>query len=378
MSGAKECAPFTDFFAARYTGWIHFPTAGLYNFSLASDDGSLFYLGKDMNKALIDDDGLHAIVDPDTNPMHTAVFDTTSMIDKASFPAMGLNVPFRLDYYENSGWNGLQLKWDEGRGDGKFDIISSEHYRVLINATGPPDIKQGPGGKYTWCDQVSFPERVGDGRCDEENNVDGCWDGGDCCQTTCSSPGFQADGFKCGTDETTKGQDYLQCSANLKQGLDAEFFYWTNEKRPSFAFDTENTVEVVNVPQINWPSSSDDWQEFNVSGNVHSFVKFALRITGFIRIKNGGYYTFYLSSDDGSAMWIDNTEVIDNFDEHGTETMSARMWLSAGFHALQVKRETGWCGVRVVCGYVCVCCCMVNPSFINTNSDSCVPSDPLL
>ena len=51
--------------------------------------------------------------------------------------------------------------------------------------------------KYLWCDQVPFPTAVSDGRCDPENNVLGCWDGGDCCQNTCVDGEYHCSLFVC-------------------------------------------------------------------------------------------------------------------------------------------------------------------------------------
>ena len=36
------------------------------------------------------------------------------------------------------------------------------------------------------CADASSPASVGDGQCDAANNVSPCWDGGDCCETTCA------------------------------------------------------------------------------------------------------------------------------------------------------------------------------------------------
>ena len=53
--------------------------------------------------------------------------------------------------------------------------------------------------------------------------------------------------------------------------------------------------------------------------------RFAARFTGYVDIPADGAYTFALTSDDGSSLWIDGVPVVD----HG------------GAHSL--SRKAGWC-----------------------------------
>lgn len=68
------------------------------------------------------------------------------------------------------------------------------------------------------------PSYAGDGWCDEENNIDGCWDGGDCCSSTCrGGPTARSIldpnrynystrvSFTCGTDTFGTGWNTYNC-----------------------------------------------------------------------------------------------------------------------------------------------------------------------
>jgi len=44
---------------------------------------------------------------------------------------------------------------------------------------------QEAGDEAGPCDDAAYPSWAGDGYCDSSNNTDGCWDGGDCCESTC-------------------------------------------------------------------------------------------------------------------------------------------------------------------------------------------------
>lgn len=63
---------------------------------------------------------------------------------------------------------------------------------------------------------------------------------------------------------------------------------------------------------------------------------FSIRYSGYIQISNAGSYTFYTSSDDGSKLFIDGTQVVDNDGLHGTQESSGSIPLTAGLHPITV------------------------------------------
>lgn len=63
---------------------------------------------------------------------------------------------------------------------------------------------------------------------------------------------------------------------------------------------------------------------------------FSIRYSGYIQIDTQGSYTFYTSSDDGSKLFIDGTEVVDNDGAHGTRERSGSINLTAGLHDITV------------------------------------------
>ena len=63
---------------------------------------------------------------------------------------------------------------------------------------------------------------------------------------------------------------------------------------------------------------------------------FAARYTGALQVETAGTYTFYLTSDDGSALSLDGAQVIDHDGLHATTTREVTLDLAAGAHALEV------------------------------------------
>ncbi|WP_179374855.1 PA14 domain-containing protein [Winogradskyella wichelsiae] len=63
---------------------------------------------------------------------------------------------------------------------------------------------------------------------------------------------------------------------------------------------------------------------------------FAIRYTGFININTTETYTFYTSSDDGSKLFIDGNEVVDNDGLHGVTLKSGTVALTQGIYPITI------------------------------------------
>ena len=98
-----------DAFALMFTGHIVIEKPGKYNFFIASDDGSRFYID---GEQLIDNDGLHGMVEKKGTVQLTA----------------GLH-PIVATYFDNGGGDGLNMSWS-GPGLEKQEIPAS----VLVSA----------------------------------------------------------------------------------------------------------------------------------------------------------------------------------------------------------------------------------------------------
>ena len=64
--------------------------------------------------------------------------------------------------------------------------------------------------------------------------------------------------------------------------------------------------------------------------------RFAIRFDGFIRVPSNGLYTFYLTSDDGSRLWIGDRLVIDHDGLHSAAEKRGQIILKAGLHPIAV------------------------------------------
>lgn len=80
-----------DQFALKFKGMIVAPKSGKYTFSIASDDGSRIYLN---NKLLVNNDGLHGMVEKSAN------------VDLTAGPHALI-----VTYFDNGGGDGLRVQW---------------------------------------------------------------------------------------------------------------------------------------------------------------------------------------------------------------------------------------------------------------------------
>ena len=65
--------------------------------------------------------------------------------------------------------------------------------------------------------------------------------------------------------------------------------------------------------------------------------RWGARFTGFIRIPSDGVWTFRLSSDDGSRLWIGDQLVVDADGLHAADERSGSVALMAGLHAVRLE-----------------------------------------
>jgi hypothetical protein len=81
------------------------------------------------------------------------------------------------------------------------------------------------------------------------------------------------------------------------------------------------------MPVVDWSTAADFGQEDN-------FVTHAL---GNLHITTAGSYTFRLTSDDGSRLYLDDAVVVDHDGLHGATTKDGTVTLTEGYHALRVE-----------------------------------------
>jgi hypothetical protein len=114
-------------------------------------------------------------------------------------------------------------------------------------------------------------------------------------------------------------------------GLLAEF--WATPDATSLdAIDfAAAPVQVARVTSVDYPNTGGSFWE---GGAVD---RFAARFSGEFEVATAGTYTFSLTSDDGSVLYVDGAQVIDNDAVQAPTTKTATLSLAAGAHDIELR-----------------------------------------
>lgn len=102
--------------------------------------------------------------------------------------------------------------------------------------------------------------------------------------------------------------------------------------------------DLVRLPDFSrlQAAASGTAYEVSVTGmTLPREANIALVFTGYIQITTPGNYSFALSSDDGSKLYIDQKQVVDNDGAHGVITANGSIDLQPGKHAIRVEWFNG-------------------------------------
>ena len=64
--------------------------------------------------------------------------------------------------------------------------------------------------------------------------------------------------------------------------------------------------------------------------------KFAFEFNGYIKISKNGIYNFFTVSDDGSKLFLDDTEIVNNDGDHGAVEKTGKAALKKGYHRMKI------------------------------------------
>jgi hexosaminidase len=79
--------------------------------------------------------------------------------------------------------------------------------------------------------------------------------------------------------------------------------------------------------------------------------RYAIKLTGYLRVPDDALYEFALTSDDGSSMEIGDRTVVDNDGFHGDEQRTGMIALRAGLHPITVRHFQGTGGASLTLRY---------------------------
>jgi hypothetical protein len=93
---------------------------------------------------------------------------------------------------------------------------------------------------------------------------------------------------------------------------------------------------IIDLSSINDNPTSTGIADIISNNKKQRADKFAFEFTGYIKIDKDGIYTFFTGSDDGSMLYIDDDEIVNNDGNHGNVEKSGKAALKKGFHKIKV------------------------------------------
>ena len=139
-----------------------------------------------------------------------------------------------------------------------------------------------------------------------------------------------------------------QDSNYFRPGIFAEYF--DNEE---VSFDTASMPDLIDrVPDHTRLESE---LAYSSSGNAYPGLddrfknNWGARFSGLINVPETGNWTFYLDTDDGSELWLNDNSIIQNYGSHGMREYSGSLNLTAGYHDFRIEffQGTGPHGLKL-------------------------------
>lgn len=142
------------------------------------------------------------------------------------------------------------------------------------------------------------------------------------------------DGYADSVDLDDDNDGILDTVENPECSISGSLYYEFYDLTPS-----GNTVDNIPVTGALSTGYVSDFDVAALQNNVDpgDTDSFSIRYKGQIEIVSAGNYTFFTSSDDGSKLFINGAEVVDNDGNHGVvEASSSPVALTVGLHDIEV------------------------------------------
>ena len=312
-----------DRFACRITGFVRVPASGLYTFYVTSDDG-----------AELSVDGALVVSDP---VPHSARERSGSIALEAGWR------PVELLYYENRSLAVLSLSWS-GPGLAKAVVPASALRHVPANLAPVVSLSVSSGPHVE-----GLPVGLSASARDVEGEVvllslyDGetllsAAPGGAASATATPAAGTHvfravAEDDLGDTSESSVEVVVEPCPAAYALGLNVAYYAFASQLRDVPDVSGRMPTATGVVGRIYFPSTASPW-----AGAPSGLAdRYAAVFEGALLVREAGWHTLSLRSDDGARLFIDGALAVDNGGSHAMSTASASVPLSAGLHALRVE-----------------------------------------
>jgi hypothetical protein len=306
-----------DLFALRYTGRITIPTAGSWTFTVTADDAARIILN---GSTIINLDGIRG---------------SSATASSASINLTAAAHTLDVQYVRNGIAGELALSW-QGPGMPAPVRVPSTAYSHVPPLSAACAAAQGQAsctvdatcGAGFFCTADANDPTRRNGICQPVAQTPLCVDSTTCGENTvCASPVAEGGttlteaAFTCPPDAAGCDIDGGTPNAEV-QGVAIEYYRGLFTALPDF-------------DQL-LPLEETYAQKFGLA-NRASEDGFALRQRAFVNVPLSGTWEFFVTSDDGSKLFVDGDLVVSNDFVHGAIEAQGSKYLTAGRHELELQ-----------------------------------------
>ncbi|HVN73497.1 MAG TPA: PKD domain-containing protein [Methanoregula sp.] len=300
-----------DNFSVIYTGLFNVPANETYTFYLTSDDGSWLTV-----------DGTQVI---DNGGDHSATMKQASLMLTA-----GLH-PITVKMYENGGEAVIYLEYSNSSVSRTF-ATQLYHYAIyppVAGFTGTPTAGTAPltvQFNDTSTDATAWSWDFGDGSTSTLQNPSHTYGSVGSYNVTLTA--MNSNGAN-----TIVKSNYINVVGSFLPGFVASYYRgmtWT--ELAGTRIDTEIRYADAAGQAIGEPSDESNWA-IPMTGRDDNF---SVAWDGYFLVNTADTYTFSLRSDDGSWLWVDGTQLINNGGDHSVTTVTGTIALAPGYHHIIV------------------------------------------
>lgn len=124
----------------------------------------------------------------------------------------------------------------------------------------------------------------------------------------------------------------------IPSGLKGIIYYISHSTKNLEELEKQTPRGTIYTSSLNIPPQD---YKLGFPGITKRLEWFAIDYSGRFWIDKPGEYRFELTSDDGSLLFVDNKLVIDNWGIHPPVTLTGKIQLSGGIHAIRVPYFQG-------------------------------------
>jgi len=122
---------------------------------------------------------------------------------------------------------------------------------------------------------------------------------------------------------------------------EAKVYRWVgaskvSNPKPGISYRYFEPMGKINLESVQSQPTKEGVTEVISLTNKQRKDKFAFVFEGFIKIEREGFYTFSTISDDGSKLFIDDAETVNNDGDHGSVEQTGKAALKIGYHRIKV------------------------------------------